>query len=558
MIGKNTIAKGAMVAAFVLGVVSSMVAQPTVPESGDPGGQQAAKGPEQDPNLPPRQTSPTAPPMKWDAPVNWNGWGEANIKVSFDNYPGYLGVYFGFNEKGSWILNPKDRKIYIWNLPNRTLVVGAENAEKLTADELFSLRNSSFAAGKLQSWQSRPVADPNFPYLPEFRPGYSVSAPFPGSPISWNIGRSGIAVYFDDPRVRGNYTVGDYIVSGNYIGYNDRGSWIQNTSDQKVYIWNLQSRTLVVGADNWKTIPTDVLLSMRNSPVAERELAAKGIKTSSEAARNALERSKPGAKSSGAKKYQSANRGPEPDPNLPDVPNSSRYTMPEAPIIWSRPRGDLDISFGDRYGSSSGGRYLGFNEKGSWIENDNNGMVYVWNLQSRTLVVGAEDWKTIPTDVLLSLRNSQVEGMLEERGIKIHTEAANSAVPAGQGDSAPAAPAMPTLPAVGPSGQMHGTGARIVAGVLTFTVSDANSPDNGKQLKYKVTRSANPMMMNPNAPKPADPSDITGQWIGEDPKDKDAVILFFVQGKTGAVAMQEFSGMAAAVMKRMAAIAPGQ
>lgn len=39
--------------------------------------------------------------------------------------------------------------------------------------------------------------------------------------------------------------------------------------------------------------------------------------------------------------------------------------------------------------------------------------------------------------------------------------------------------------------------------------------------------------------------------MGEDPNDHDAVLLFFVQGKTGAVAMQAISGLAAAAMKRM-------
>lgn len=310
MKARNRFVELTLAAGFVLGVVTNMVAKPTVTESRDPGGQQATGGPEQDPNLP--NLGHDVP----EAPITWKGDGvHTPLQVSFKNHPAYSDeFYYGFNEKGSWIYNVWDKKFYIWNLQNRTFIVGAEDITKLTVDELFSLRNSVGARRILQSWQNKIGADPNFPYLQE---------PLPGAPVFWFVGGNGIEVVFNSPRC-----------SGNYIGYNDRGSWIRNDLDQKVYVWNLQSRTLTVGADNWASIPTDVLLSLRNSPIAERALAAKGIKPVSAAAKNnnktanAAGRSKPGAR---AKTMQSANRGPEPDPNLPPPGNS--FTA--SPINWS-------------------------------------------------------------------------------------------------------------------------------------------------------------------------------------------------------------------------------
>lgn len=197
--------------------------------------------------------------------------------------------------------------------------------------------------------------------------------------------------------------------------------------------------------------------------------------------------------------------------------------------------------------------YLGFNDQGSWIESQNDRKIYIWNLQNRTLIVGAENRASLSTELILSLRNSQyAEGMLSDRGIRVaNNEPQNNPAPSSAQPSVPAAPSVP----MGASRQTHGSGAKIAAGVLTFTVNDVDSPDNGKQMKYKVTRGA--MSMNPNAPAQADANSIAGQWVGDDPKDKDGVLLFYVQ-PNGTVAMQAFSGMTAVMMKRMAGAAPQQ
>ena len=248
-----------------------------------------------------------------------------------------------------------------------------------------------------------------------------------------------------------------------------------------------------------------------------------------------------------------ADKGQEPDPNMPDSANQYNpmlsYTVDDT--------GPGSITF--MKPNHAVGRYLGFNDKGSWIQNQGDGKVYIWSGQDRTLTVGAQSQDAIPLDVLASLRNSHVRPYLAKRmnnGVPTTAVASNDK-PAGNdvindpGKAPDVAPANPTN-AMGASTKLKGDGATIRAGVLTFTVNDPASPKNGKSVSYKVVRPAI-AIVNPNAPRP---NDITGQWVGEDPNDKDAVLLFFVQGKTGAVAMQAMSGPAAAVMKRMLVAAP--
>lgn len=244
---------------------------------------------------------------------------------------------------------------------------------------------------------------------------------------------------------------------------------------------------------------------------------------------------------------KSANRGSEQDPNFPML----GHDLPGAPITWSA--NGRTVTFNT---PRANGGYLGFLVKGSktisLLVNGNDKKVYGWSLPEGaaqgTLAVFAESVEALPTDDILALRNSQYsEGMLEDRGIRVVSdEPGNDTTP----DNQQSVPSTPSVP-VGALRQMHGSSARIAGGVLTFTVNDADSPDNGKQVKYKVARGA--MMMNPNAP--ADASSIAGQWMADDPNDKDSLLLFFVQAN-GTVAMQVFSGPAAVAMKRMAAMAP--
>jgi hypothetical protein len=236
-----------------------------------------------------------------------------------------------------------------------------------------------------------------------------------------------------------------------------------------------------------------------------------------------------------------ADRGVEPDPNMPNMAGKHNGA-----IFWTvDENGPSTVTFIKP--TAANGRYLGFNDRGSWILHQNDRKVYVWNGQDRSLTVGAESMAAMPLDVIASLRNSKMRAYLAKRmnNGDPATPAANSGTPAGGGAFTPG-----TNPASNPMGavsKLTGERATIRAGVLTFIVNDPASPYNGKPVSYKVVRPAI-AIANPNAPRP---NDITGQWVGEDPNNRDAVLLFFVQGNTGAVSMQAMSGPAAAAMKRM-------
>jgi len=234
------------------------------------------------------------------------------------------------------------------------------------------------------------------------------------------------------------------------------------------------------------------------------------------------------------------------------------YAIPGAPITWS-PRGSTPIvSFRKPAGPGS---YLGFNEKGTWIRNEWDRKVYVWNLKDKSLTLGAESDAGVPLD----LRNpspdmkdliANATGHGSAGVTSASTKGRNTPyIPpsvAGDGNaqhtgSQAAVPAPKTPPSnpMGTSRPFKGTGASIKAGVLTFLLDDPSSPDNGKPMSLKVVRSP---MNNPNAAKP---NGIAGAWIGEDPRNTGVVFSLFVQGESGPVSGNAMTGLAAEALKKM-------
>jgi hypothetical protein len=271
------------------------------------------------------------------------------------------------------------------------------------------------------------------------------------------------------------------------------------------------------------------------------------------APRAAFAQSMPGANAP-ATSIQQAVNGPEPDPNMPALP----YALPGAPITWS-PRGETPlVSF---LKPSSQGSYLGFNERGSWIRNENDRKIYVWNLKDRTLTLGAESDAGVPLDLrnpsrdmkdLIAIgtghgRAGVTSASTEGRRTPYIPPSVNgdgNAQYAGR-EARSGNPAPGTSSSASASGRFKGSGATIKAGVLTFTLDDPASPDNGKPVSLKVMR---PAMTNTNA---ARPNGIAGAWLGEDPKNKDGVITLYVQGENGAVSGNAMNGFAAETLKKL-------
>lgn len=246
--------------------------------------------------------------------------------------------------------------------------------------------------------------------------------------------------------------------------------------------------------------------------------------------------------------------GPEDDPNLPVLP----YAMPGAPIFWSPLSGTIPrIQF---VKPSSNGMYLGFNEKGSWIRNNNTRKVYVWNLKDRTLTLAADTDAGVPLNLRNPSRDMQdLIAIATGRGSSgvTSTPMAGRTTPyippsvAGDGNAqqARAVASGATTNAGNPLGtsrQFKGSGATLRDGILSFTLDDTSGP--GKSVSLKVMRPPNQAMNNPNAPKP---EGIAGTWMGEDTKIPGVVYTIYVQGENGSVSGTAMTGMAAEAMKRI-------
>jgi hypothetical protein len=184
---------------------------------------------------------------------------------------------------------------------------------------------------------------------------------------------------------------------------------------------------------------------------------------------------------------------------------------------------------------------MGWNQKGSWFEND-DGRVIVWNLKQDSLTVRYKSDKEIPQEEIASMKNFQGQfNYLLAKGNKSATPArpdivgatiaanhsdsraelkktlfgdpqsVRAAVGGVQGGATPPGAHAPVF-----AGEITGTGAAIEGGVLTFTLPDRSTATN-KVVRPKV------MQGNPQAS-----ADIRGSWIAMEGNGKG--ILFTVAG----------------------------
>jgi hypothetical protein len=332
-----------------------------------------------------------------------------------------------------------------------------------------------------------------------------------GAPISWLLINESLWVHF---KKTGAYCV--------YLGFNEKGSYIQNQGDGKVYLWNLKANSLSVVANNFKEIPLDVLASLQNSDVAVQYWLAANDKSRKQAP---IPQQQGGAISSSGAAAGQTYRGPEHDPNLPPLvaPN-------DAPISWSYGSGTVpSVSFKNPPYDAV---YLGFNENGSLILNQGNLKLFYWKLTdpnsfsgTLTLTLAVKSYKDVPLDLLASLQNpsSTVTETLVMNGkgpkpatIPQQQTAQNSDKSAGLFGDNPQKALQGLAPAAGSPADIAGKNAAVQGGVLTFTLADGT-----RSKPYSVARPA----FMANAPQAAG---IAGTWIAMESGGK--AMMFNVQG----------------------------
>lgn len=255
------------------------------------------------------------------------------------------------------------------------------------AQQAKPVQNGS--AQTAQQANEGPQRDPNMP--PQ-------NVPPDSQPISWTYHTpTRPTVHFMNPAA-----------DGDYMGFNDQGSVIQNQGNGKVYVWNGKDNTLTVLANNVNEVPTAVLQSLKNTDeeigylLAKRGIVPKPEPVVAGGAANA-QQAKP-AQNGSAQTAQQVNQGPQRDPNFPPqiVPPDSQ------PIYWTVFTTTPEVHFRN---PAADGVYLGFNENGSLIRNPANGKIYYWKLKdpktvaTGTLTEAYNNYLAIPPEVLESLQN---------------------------------------------------------------------------------------------------------------------------------------------------------
>jgi hypothetical protein len=157
------------------------------------------------------------------------------------------GIYLGYDERGSWILNRYDGKVYLWN--GTTVgpdAIRREDVPKAVLTNTSSTARRRARDGQLALRPSNEAQDPNMP--PPFG---SVRG------VDW--------AYIADSTVPLISVTG---VDEDYLGFNDRGSWYANRNGA-IYVFQPASSTFTTQvASKLQDVPKDVLATLRNSTVA--------------------------------------------------------------------------------------------------------------------------------------------------------------------------------------------------------------------------------------------------------------------------------------------------
>lgn len=347
--------------------------------------------PEEDPNFPGASGKVTIANSGGDVTwtkhqgivLDWHQAGDPDFGVNIpqvllsslpNGMPTAWADYLGFIDgMGSLLEVGTKGGIYVFNASASTLTKKYDTIDQVPEDVLTALKNRKYiyeSSRDALSVVTAAMAEANNSAPPTAAKPYEVDPNLAGAvqdnyPLTWDENRTSFTVKL--PQMQP--------VPAMYMGFNERGSWIASALG-RLYLWNLASKTLVEVSDSWWDAPLD----LRNPSVLTQAMIYY---------RQHQYRAAAGQKQS-------------PDPNIP--PNMSEGARLYLAVIWEFQGNDMTrpLVF---LGAGSADVYLGFDERGSWIQSQHGG-IYVWSFRTWKLERLASRLSNIPYEALVRVHNT--------------------------------------------------------------------------------------------------------------------------------------------------------
>jgi hypothetical protein len=282
--------------------------------------------------------------------------------------------YLGFVDgEGAYLLGYGGAGIYVFDGSAHTLTRKFDKLDDIPEDVLAALRNRKYlylSSRDALNVMDDEVAEANSTAPPDAAKPYEPDPNLAGaaqdnSPLMWNANRTGFTIRLPQAQP----------VPGMYLGFNEQGSWVASGAGT-VYVWNLASKTLVETADSWWDAPPDLknASALLQAVIYYRQHEYRAAAMRSQAQ----------------------------DPNLP--PTMAEFSRLFLAMQWRYQGADLSRPLVNLLGTGEFDRYLGFDERGTWVLSGYGG-VYAWSFKTWTLERVARDLKHVPKEALLRLHN---------------------------------------------------------------------------------------------------------------------------------------------------------
>jgi hypothetical protein len=355
-----------------------------------------AEQPHADPNLPGpvgRHVVPGGTGLYWVYVPHPSGLNPLAPVVCFLPVPQGCGQqtsaqYLGYVDGKGSLIQSRDGAVYLFD--GRTLVRQYDSIDALPAEVLAALRNRQFVYNSVKDRFGAPpdAAAEGLPAripIPRQRPDPNLPGNLgndsqTGFPLGWQLFGT-----TTQPSLMVIRLAGPAAGAGMYLGFNERGSWLVSTGDTRVYVWNLQAKSLSPSVANAWQAPLDLA---NPSPLMQAILYYDTHRYS-----------------------LSPSKGPAPDPNFP--PTLANVPLGTLPVHWEYPDylhpGSRVFNLSvEVYEVPPGDEamYLGFNERGAWIRDEVDLHIYAWNFRTLKLALLASRLSNVPTDVIASLHNA--------------------------------------------------------------------------------------------------------------------------------------------------------